>query len=245
MIARGLLVIVLLAIAAGTAGLQLDRQSRYQPVYAAAVPEAFAAFALPHRVGAALNSGQPQLGLAQAELLVARRPMPALHMRLLSQAQFAAGDAQDAILTVQYAARRGWRDTAAQDAMLRLALSAGDKPEAARRYAALFIDRGANEEELALLAQDIFTGARGPEAIATFAEILTGAQRWHSIYLRKGPRTMPASAFAQITAQSAEAGVAFDCKLLRNAQKAIDKANDSAADNQASEQMAQIITAQC
>ncbi|MEO0462962.1 MAG: hypothetical protein AAF127_07510 [Pseudomonadota bacterium] len=241
MIGRVVLAFVLLAIAGATAGLQLDRQARYEPVYATFVPEPFRAFALPHRVGDAINAGQPQLGLAEAKQLVARRPMPALHLRLLSQAQFAAGDPQTATLTVQYAARRGWRDRDAQDVMLRLALSAGDKTEASRRFAALFTDSASDDEVLRALATELFSEPDGANARATFASILGDAERWQTTYLRKGPRVLSAHTFAAITADTAQAGTTFDCKLLQSAKKTLDKA----ADTQASEQLATVIAQSC
>jgi hypothetical protein len=58
---------------------------------------------------------------------------------LLAVAQAKAGNAEAAGLAIQIAGQRGWREPVAQEAVLRLALGAGNKPEAARRYAALFL----------------------------------------------------------------------------------------------------------
>lgn len=233
--------LAILAAAAITTAVQLDRQSRYTPAYAKSVPTPFRAFAQPHVVAQALNAQHVERGLTEAERLVARRPMPAMHLRLLGQAQLAAGETDNAAITFQYAARRGWRDQRAQEVMLGLAMAAGDQAEATRRFAALFIGPNMRDEQLANLAQQIFTSPDSKVAHETFSEILAEADRWHSTYLRKGPRVLPAATFSQVTARATEQGARFECQPLRQAEKVIARSGEA----QAIETLAQMIAATC
>jgi hypothetical protein len=241
MIGRIAWIALLVLVAGATAALQLDRQSRYQPAFAALVPEPFSAFALPHKAAAAIDAGESERGLALAERLVARRPMPALHLRLLGQAQIAADNPQAASLAVQYAARRGWRDEPAQEVMLQIALGAGDRPEAARRFAALFISPRADQNQLVSLGQQVFADPGGGEAEMVFAGIVAGTQRWHGTYLRKGSRFLPPESFAAITIQAARAGARFECKAL----DAAGKVKSFAANAQAAQELQALIERQC
>lgn len=229
MIGRALWALFLGAIAVVTAGVQLDRQSRYVPSYAESVPEAFRGFAQRHLTAKAIEAKRSTEALEEARKLVARRPMPAEHLRLLSLAEINADQAEAGLYSIQLSARRGWRDRPAQRTMLELALSAGDEAEAARRYAALFVRRSEEEAELRALAQDLFAPGND-EARAVFAEIVADAERWHRIYLRKAPAVLSSDALIDITRRAVESGARFDCSLVDRAAKRLGQSDASTAD---------------
>ncbi len=206
---------ILVVVGLVTLGAQLDRQARHSPPIASTVPEPFRAFAQARIASRAVVGEDTARGLSEAQRLVARRPYPAEHLRLLAAAQFEADQPEASAVTVQLAARRGWRDTLAQQAMLELALAAGDGAEAARRYAALLLN---NETENALLTElgtRTFAEPQGG-ARTTFADIVAGGQRWHDYFLRRGARVLPADAFVEIVA-SAHRTTRFDCSALDQA----------------------------
>jgi hypothetical protein len=210
----------LAGIALVTTGVQLDRQVRKTPELSATVPELLRSSAQPFVAAQAIESGIAEIGLTEAQRLVRRRPMPARHLRLLAQAQFAAGDIETSTLTIQYAAQRGWREPLAQEAMLQLALVAGDRAEAARRYAALFLMRGTDRTFLEETAIAVFPEAGGEDR-AVFAEIVRGGERWHNTFLARGARVMPPEAFAEILEMSIAGGAQFRCRALEQAERVI------------------------
>lgn len=193
------------------AALQIDRASERFPALAGLVPAPLRNFAQVHVAAEAAEGGGTAAALTEARRLVARRPVPAEHLTMLAVAQARAGD--EAALTVQSAARRGWREPLAQEAMLRLALAAGDSPEAARRYAALFVRSATPDAMLQTLAVPVLGDPGGPGR-STFAGIVAGAQRWHQLFLRRGPTVLPPDAFAEIIALALERGARFDCAEL-------------------------------
>lgn len=219
MIFRTLWILCILAVASVTAGVQLDRQARFNPTFVASVPEPFRAFSQRHVTVEALRDGNKALALTEARELVARRPMPAEHLRLLSLAEFEAGSAEQSVYSIQLAARRGWRDRSSQETMLNLAVAAGDQTEAARRFAALFARGGLEELELRAFAQKVFGPGSGP-ARTEFANILSEADRWLRVYLRQGPGVFPTDAFIDITKQAKDAGASFQCE---NAERTVER----------------------
>lgn len=227
MIGRAVWIAIVLGVAVVTASIQLDRQSRYVPSLANAVPAQARAFAQVHVTRAALQAESRDQALEETRKLVARRPMPAAHMRLLSMAQFEAGEIEQAGYSIQLAARRGWRDRPAQRAMLDLALAAGDQREAARRYAALFIRQGRDEEQLRSLAALVFA-PNSDEARAEFAVILAGAGRWHDGFFRKAPGVIAPETLIDITRRASLAGARFDCDQARIAIRRIGKQDPAA-----------------
>ena len=205
--------VALLAVALLTAGIQLDRQSGKTIVFAESVPGPLRSVAQRPVAALALDGSNPEYALAEAERLVRRRPLPAEHLRILAQAQFAADDPDASALTIQYAARRGWREPLAQEAMLRLALGANDADEAARRYAALFLRRDTADALLEELGPAVLSEPDG-EGRRTLAAIVDGGTRWHNQFLRRGARVMPPDAFAEIVATTIEGGTRYDCAPL-------------------------------
>jgi len=229
----------ILAIAAITAGVQLDRQTRRTPEIAPTVPEQFRSAAQLQIVTSAIEGDDPQYALAEAKRLVARRPMPSEHLTLLALASIKAGEAQIGTETIQYAARRGWRDPVAQEAMLRLAMAAGDMTEAALRYTALLLREETQDEVLVETAPAIFAETGGPGQQALI-DTLVATDRWPSTFLRRGLRVMPPPAFADIATGSMAKGVRYDCRLLEQSVAALSR-RDAAAGNR----LAQAVSEQC
>lgn len=230
MIARLFWWALLGAIAVVVIGVQLDRQSRKTPALAASVPEVFRSSAQFPIAAFALNGEDPQRALSEAERLVRRRPLPAEHLRVLAQAQFAAGQTEQSTLTIQYAAQRGWREPLAQEAMLRLASEVGDESEAARRFAALFLRRDTTDALLEETAA-IVLAVPGGEGRQTLTEIVAGGDRWHDKFLRRGARVIPPKAFVEIVSGAIASGSQFDCPILYQVEPVLSSRDQSAGDS--------------
>lgn len=196
-----------------TTALQFDLKVRSAPQFAAVVPEPLRDYAQVKVVQKALNGSNTRAALAEAQTLVQRRPLPAEYLTLLAAAQEKAGQRQAAAKTIQIAGQRGWRDPVAQLAVLRLALAAGDRPEAARRYAALFV-RGETPDALLEQFGPAPFDATDTTGRDTMVAIVVGGQRWHSTFLRRGPRVMPPAAYSEVAVESMRKGAAFNCKVL-------------------------------
>lgn len=218
-----LLVVAIVAIA-----VQFDRQSARDPLLAELVPPPFRAFAQTHVAAAAAESGNVNRALAEVRLLVQRRPIPAEHLTLLAVAQTNAGMPEQAGLTIQVAAQRGWREPLAQEAMLRLALAAGDQPEAARRFAALML-RGTTPDDVLQVLGEQTLGEPGGPGCRTMIDIVSAAERWQKTFLRRGAAVIAPDAFAEIVAESIARGAAFDCPVLEQAAKGLARRDEEAA----------------
>lgn len=211
MIARGVWWAGLACVAVLTTALQFDFKARSAPQFAALVPEPLRNNA---QVGIVRQAGQDgERALAEAEKLVRRRPVPAEYLTLLAAGQARAGQTEAAVRTLQVAGRRGWREPVAQLGMLRLALAAGDRPEAARRYAALFLRGETPDALLEELGPEVLAGRDNPGR-DTLVAVVVGGERWHGTFLRRGSRVMPPDAFAAIAAESIRRGATFDCTTL-------------------------------
>jgi hypothetical protein len=161
-------------------------------------------------------------------LLVQRRPVPAEYLTLLAVAQAKAGEEQAAGLAIQIAGQRGWREPVSQEAVLRLALGAGDKAEAARRYAALFLRASTPDALLRDLGPAVFD-APGGAAQQTMVDIVVAGERWWPLYLQRGAQVMPPAAFAAVTAESIKRGAVFECVTLEESIAAIRQRDAAAA----------------
>jgi hypothetical protein len=213
MIGRLLWIAILAALGVIITVLQIDRQADISPALAATVPEPMRGYAQTRVALAAIEGEDPAAALAATKALVRRRPLPAEHLTLLASAQAKAGQAEAAAFTIQMAARRGWREPVAQEAVLRLALAAGDKPEAARRYGALLRRTATPDDLLTNLAPEVF-GTTGDPARETLAKVIAGAPRWHSQYLQRGLQVLPPEVFGEITALALGRGARFTCNAL-------------------------------
>lgn len=209
--------------------LQLDRQSAANPALATIVPEPLRAYAQTAIAGTAAEGDDAALALAEAQRLVRRRPIPAEHLTLLAIAQSKAGSAEQASLTIQFAGQRGWRDPLAQEAVLRLALAAGDEPEAARRYAALFLRASTPDDLLRELAPAVLGKADGAGR-RTLVDIISSTDRWNEGFLRRGVQVMPPAAFAGIAVASIGRGTQFDCNVLAQVLKVLKQRDTAAAE---------------
>ncbi|MFN3864136.1 MAG: hypothetical protein ACK4RT_07630 [Erythrobacter sp.] len=218
----------LLALAVVIGFLQIDRQSDLTPALAPLVPQGLRNYAQPRIAASAANGKDSARALEEARRLVLRRPVPAEHLTLLAVAQTKAGEREQAGLTIQIAAQRGWREPLAQEAVLRLALDTGDKPEAARRFAALFLRDATPDALLEQLAPAVLDEAGGPGE-RTLVDIISGTDRWHNTFLRRGARVMPPAAFADIAVASMARGTRFDCALLSSTIKALRQKDEAAA----------------
>jgi len=218
----------LLLVAMVTIAVQVDRQSARDPKLAGLVPTPFRAFAQTHLAAAAADSGDVERALEEARLLVRRRPGPAEHLTLLAVAQTNAGLPEQAGLTIQVAGQRGWREPLSQEAVLRLALAAGDQPEAARRYAALLLRSATPDALLQELGEQVLGEPEGPGR-QTIIDIVSAAERWQTTFLRRGIAVISYDAFAEIVAGSSAQGAAFDCTALKQAAKTLAQRDAEAA----------------
>ncbi len=213
MIGRIVWFTAIIAIAVVTTFLQIDMQSKKSPDLAAFVPAPLRNHAQVRVTQGALDGKDSARAVAEAEQLVRRRPIPAHHLALLASSQARAGKVEQAAQTIQIAGQRGWRDPIAQEAVLRLALAAGDEAEAARRYAALFL-RDVTPDRLLEELGPAVLGTPDGVGQQTMVAIVVGGERWHSLFLRRGAKVMPPAAFAAIAAGSLAKGAAFDCDVL-------------------------------
>ena len=229
----------LFALALLTTFVQIDRQSEATPALAALVPEPMRGYAQARIAGEAAEGDNPALALQEARRLVHRRPVPAEHLTLLALAQTKAGEVDQAGLTVQIAAQRGWREPLAQEAVLRLALAAGDKPEAARRYTALFLRASTPDALLRELGGEVLAETGG-DGQRTLVDIISGTDRWNDLFLRRAVQVMPPAAFADVTVATIRRGTRFDCAALAQVLKGLGKADAGAAGR-----IAEAAAAQC
>ncbi|MEE4316995.1 MAG: hypothetical protein V2I74_08440 [Erythrobacter sp.] len=204
---------LLLALAVVTGFLQIDRQAAITPSLARLVPEPLRNYAQTRIAAAAADGPDSSVALEEAERLVRRRPVPAEHLTLLAFAQTRADQVEQTGVTIQIAAQRGWREPVAQEAVLRLALAASDQAEAARRFAALFLNKSTPNALLQELAPAVLGETDGPGQ-DTLVEIISGTDRWHATFLRRGEQVMPPAAFADIAIASMARGTRFDCTVL-------------------------------
>lgn len=228
MIGRMIWFVALAAVGLVTAGLQLDKQAEVAPALAPMVPGPLRNFAQTRIAAVAADGADPLLAVAEAERLVRRRPVPAEYLSTLAVARAKAGQAEAAGITIQIAGQRGWRAPVAQEAVLRLALSAGDQAEAARRYAALFLRNTTPDALLQELGPEVFGTPDGPGQ-RTMADIVAGGERWHAHFLQRGPQVIPPAAFVAIATRAMDKGAAFDCDGLAQSISAVEQRQAGAA----------------
>ncbi|QFT75989.1 hypothetical protein [Erythrobacter sp. THAF29] len=206
----------LLAVAVVTIAVQLDRQSAVTPAMSRLVPDPARAFAQAQIAATAYRKGSADQALTHAQKLVHQRPVPAETLALLAQAQIKAGQVEEGFVTIQIAAKRGWREPNSQEAMLRLASAAGDDAEATRRYIALMLQNRTEDALLSEFGAQLFGDPDG-EGARTLADIVGGSTRWPSAFLQRGARVIPAETFAKVVVAASERGTPFDCRLLQHA----------------------------
>lgn len=228
MIGRIVWIGLLAAIAVVTAGLQIDMQSRRNVQLAGIVPAPLRNHAQLQQVRSALADKTAPAPLSAAKELVLRRPVPADSLILLAASQAKAGETEAAARTIQIAGQRGWREPVAQEAVLRIALGAGDQAEAARRYAALFLRQQTPDAVLKQLGPAVLSDPGGIGR-KTMVAIVIGGERWHQLFLQRGAQVMPPAAFTAIIADSLRRGAAFDCAALAESASLIAQRDAAAA----------------
>ncbi len=191
-------------------GAQLDRESRRSPMLAPLVPPMFRSFSQAHQVISTVRSAKPADALNAAQLLVQRRPIPSEHLSLLAIAKARNSDNEAALLLLQKAAQRGWRDSLAQQTMFGIAFNAGDMAESSRRIAALW---AIGENQMPLVASTAKVLAT-PEGRKAMAATLSTNGLWTKAFLsaREG---VPPQHFAETLAMAAEQGANLDCAILQ------------------------------
>ena len=205
--AAWLFLLALVGIIAGLA--QLDRQSRYDAELAVFVPDMLAGFARAQQAEASLETGDNAGALSQSRALLARRPMPAEHLRMLAEAHLLSGNNSAASTAIQMAGQRGWRDPVTQRAMLAMAQENGDHTQAARRYLALWIVLP-NRAQLTPLAESIFTH---PAARTEAARLLSNRKIWQRSFICSGLPQLPPTHAADIARRLEARGAAVTCPL--------------------------------
>jgi hypothetical protein len=211
---RALWIALMILLGCVAFGTEMDRASRRQPALATLVPEPFRAFAQENLTMVNVRSADPDRALAEARTLVTRSPMPAEHLTLLAIALERQGNREGSALLVQHAARRGWRDPIAQQAMFDIALAANDPVEASHRFAALFALR---EQQAPLLDMRNRLLAR-PEGRATLAEALAAGGRWTKAFLQGTMGEMD-DATAAVIVDALRRGARFDCAVTPQLKK--------------------------
>ncbi len=223
---QALWLIALVLIGLVTTGVQLDRQARVSGDLAAPVPTPFRAFAQERLATRTLAASDSNQALAEAQRLVARRPLPAEHLRILAIAQALNQNDTGSLQTLQTASQRGWRDPITQEAVLRLAIETGNHREAARRYAALMAMPNTSNPLLSELGE---AALETPDGRSTFAAVLAPAKRWHRTFLRRGLPNLKPRAFAELIAEAQDLGAKFDCAQLQQTARALNDKTDASS----------------
>ncbi|WP_271079235.1 hypothetical protein [Aurantiacibacter sp. MUD61] len=200
----------LLALAAVVIFAQLDRASRFQPHLAPLVPRAFSGFAAEQRSREAIAAGYGETAVREASRLIARRPLPAEHLALLSLAATQNGDQALALAAMEASATRGWRVPVAQLASARAALSAERYDLAAQRIAALLSTGSLPDETHALLAE-LITSAEGRAAMA---ERYAAEGHWQANSLTVALPSADPRDVAWLLAEALDAGATLPCDRL-------------------------------
>lgn len=190
---------------------QLDRSSRFAPQLAVLVPPAFSGFAAEQRTRAHVEAREGDAALAEARALVAKRPLPAEHLALLSFAATLEDDEPLALAAMEASAVRGWRAPVAQFASARAALSSRAYDIAAQRISALLATGEMSEQARQLLAELITT----PEGRSAMAQRYVARGHWQanslpSAFAEAAPRDT-----ALLLAEALEAGAPLPCARLR------------------------------
>ena len=189
---------------------QLDRAARSQPALAALVPAPFRGFAAERLTERAIIAKDAQTALGEARRLVRARPLPAEHMRLLSQAAALGGDTELALAAMGAATSRGWRDPVAQVAAGQSALLQGEFDAAAQRIGALFAVGMLPEQRDALLAALLAQ----PDGRAAFARQLVTPSRWRENAISMATQLVPPDRLAPTLAMAQAEGAALPCDRL-------------------------------
>jgi len=226
MIGRIAWIAALLVVAVVAIFAQLDRATRSDSQLAALVPAAFGGFSAQRLSEQAIIAQNAPAAAQEARRLIAARPLPAEHMRLLSQASALQGDAPRSLAALEAASLRGWRDPVAQISAAQAALAQGQYDAAAQRIAALFAVGSMPDQTMALAGALL----ADPGGQAAFARQLATSTRWPSNVLVALADAVPPVRLAQTLALARAEGAALPCdKLAVVAQNYAAKGQDEAA----------------
>lgn len=188
---------------------QLDRSARFAPELAGAVPPTFSGFAAEQRTRQAIAAQDGGLALAEAQALLARRPLPAEHLSLFAVAAAMAGEEARSLAALELAMQRGWRDPLAQQAGASAAIAQDAHDIAAMRIAALYaIGEG---DAASIFAAQLVTSAEGR---AGFAERFARAGHWQGQVAGALSDSADPADFAATMVLASEAGANLDCVQL-------------------------------
>lgn len=200
-----------LAAAVVAVGVQLDRQAREDLSVARSVPAPFAGYALETLARDAYRSGDNARGLALSERLVARRPVPAESLGLLSNGYLATGNEGKALSALLLSAERGWRDRFTQHLMISAGLQAGDYEVAAQRLIALWREGDRGEATMGLSRAVLSQ----PEGLAAFESQIGGdEQYWATDFLFWAGDNLPGATIASLAGALADGGAQVGCSSL-------------------------------
>ncbi len=200
----------LLALAVVVIFAQLDRASRFQPHLTPLVPRAFSGFAAEQRSRDAIAAEAGETAVSEARRLIARRPLPAEHLALLSLAATQDGERALALAAMEASATRGWRVPVAQLASARAALSAERHDLAAQRIAALLSTGSLPDETRALLAELIVSA----EGRAAMVERYAADGHWQANSLTVALPSADPRDVALLLAEALDAGATLPCDRL-------------------------------
>ena len=158
---------LLAIVAVISAGVECDREFRYEIRNSALVPDIFSSFALASQASAQVENGDPDQALATASQLVERRPIPAENLRILTMAAFRDGKPQLAGKAFVLASSRGWRDVTTQSLAFKAAVAMNDWQSACLRLMAMLND-GAPVELVRASLQTQLHSADGRAALASW-----------------------------------------------------------------------------
>lgn len=206
---------------------QVDREARRDPAFAALVPDPWSGFAAQRRAEAAIAAEDPAQAAKQTALLISARPLPAEHLRLLSQAAALGGDTPRSLAALEAASKRGWRDPVTQLAAAQSALAQANHEAAGQRIVALLSTGSAPEPTFALLAQYLDV----PEGRVIFARKMAVAGHWQANMLGPAAGSVAPMPLAQTIMLAQHEGAALPCdRLERLAQTFAQAGAQEAAD---------------
>jgi hypothetical protein len=203
---RGLLVL----LAVGAVGAELDRASATRPQLAIAVPGPFRSTAQATIATLALTAADSATARAESRRLVRRRPMPAEHLFTLAVADLRAKHPQAFTNDFRAASTRGWRYAPLQAAAAQGALQNNDLAGAANRVAALWA-AAADDPSTPPLTTALLNRPGGPEA---FAIPLSQTHVWANSFLGSGAALAPPGTIARTVAIAQRHGARFDCDAI-------------------------------
>lgn len=201
----------ILALAAMLAiGVELDREGRRNPSAALLVPPPLLSSSLQPLAQAAYGGKHVDQGLAFAQAMVRRRPVPAEGLGLLAYGQLQKGDKDGALRSLILSGDRGWRDRFTQEMLVMLALQAGKWDVAAQRTVALW-RIGISDDRLRAMTAELLSRPQGADA---FAAQVGREKYWANAFLPWSGLVTGPEALRKVAGSMARQGARVDCAAL-------------------------------